>query len=499
MPETQTTEQTIGSTISLLNEERIKDLNIEFDRINASQFNELKQQYNTFKDANLEIQKIRVFLGKPENILGRENTKHGEIAEVIEVNIRNARSLLEQQQPTATFEGVGRTDPTDYIIDGVHVQSKFINGINKNLSHVLDHMEKYPNFGRDGSYYQIPKDHSEIIQKIIDGKNVEGLNSKTINTAIEKMKEIEAESGRSFNEVVKPSISEYREVQKGVVFKTVDGHEKSIIERNNEIKEEIRDKANEQKESAIALHKPSWEEAGKAGVIGAIIGSTFSIATCVYKKHQEGTKLSEYSTEDWNDVGVEFGKGGIKGGVTGVAVYGITNFMDLGAPLAAAFVSASYGIGKLIKSYNNGGITKDKFVEQGEILCFETGAIALGATVGQALIPIPIVGTLIGTFASKALLSICKDNFFKETAEIERVLDSKFNAAMDRIDKAYRNIIDQIIKEYERLGEITSMAFDFKRNAVFRLDMSIKMALEYGVDKKDIIKNTTELDAFMME
>ncbi|MEZ9922079.1 hypothetical protein AB4342_18280, partial [Vibrio breoganii] len=89
-------------------------------------------------------------------------TKHGEVAEKIEIAIRNARQALDQnafkpEEFTATFEGVGRTAPEDYIINGIEVQSKFINGINNNLKHVIDHMDKYDHFGRDGSYYHIPK------------------------------------------------------------------------------------------------------------------------------------------------------------------------------------------------------------------------------------------------------------------------------------------------------------------------------------------------------
>ena len=75
---------------------------------------------------------------------------------------------------------------------------------------------------------------------------------------------------------------------------------------------------------------------------------------------------------------------------------------------------------------------------------------------------------------------------------------TQYNAAMEKIDRAYRTLVNQILDEYNRLGQITSMAFDFLRNAVFRLDTSIKLALEYGVDKKKIIKNTKDLDSFMM-
>lgn len=113
---------------------------------------ELSKQDQAFFAAIQEVDKVRDFLATPENILGNTSTKHGEIAEQVEVGIRNAKSLLNSSTPGATFEGVGRTAPEDYLINGVQVQSKFINGAGNTLDHVLDHMKKYDNFGRDGSF-----------------------------------------------------------------------------------------------------------------------------------------------------------------------------------------------------------------------------------------------------------------------------------------------------------------------------------------------------------
>ncbi|WP_228059651.1 hypothetical protein [Plectonema radiosum] len=103
----------------------------------------LERQDSAFTKAIEQIDQVRDFIGSPEHILGNNQTKHGEIAEQVEVGIRNARDYLRQQAPSATFDGVGRTASEDYLIDGIQVQSKFINGVNKNLDHVLDHMRKY--------------------------------------------------------------------------------------------------------------------------------------------------------------------------------------------------------------------------------------------------------------------------------------------------------------------------------------------------------------------
>ena len=60
-----------------------------------------------------EMQVVRDFVGTPENILGSSVTKHGEIAEQVNVAISRARDVLLGNVPSSTFEGVGRVAPID--------------------------------------------------------------------------------------------------------------------------------------------------------------------------------------------------------------------------------------------------------------------------------------------------------------------------------------------------------------------------------------------------
>jgi len=115
---------------------------------------------NALKEALHCLDEVYDFVGTPEHILGSKNTKHGEIAEHTDVAFQNAWNVMNGKSKEASFQNVGRTAPEDYVVAGVKVQSKYINGTSNSLSHVLNHLEKYKdiNFGRDGSYYVIPKD-----------------------------------------------------------------------------------------------------------------------------------------------------------------------------------------------------------------------------------------------------------------------------------------------------------------------------------------------------
>jgi len=226
--DTKFKDQLSGAVIGNINDTRIADEALK-----------LIAQDSNFLRAYGELNKVIEFIKCPEKILGCDATKHGEIAEQVEVGVRRANQALNNQTMTATFDGVARTAPEDYIIDGIAVQSKFLNGTNNNLSAVLEHMDKYPKFGRDGSYYHIPKDEFQTIEKIINGESVSGLNQKTINAIQDKVAKIEDDTGKSFTEVVKPGVSDYAEVQQGKVSETLDKHKEEISEENKEIKEKI--------------------------------------------------------------------------------------------------------------------------------------------------------------------------------------------------------------------------------------------------------------------
>jgi hypothetical protein len=50
------------------------------------------------------MQKVRDFVASPGNILGSMSTKHGEIAEQVEVAVRNSEQAIEERlQDASTF------------------------------------------------------------------------------------------------------------------------------------------------------------------------------------------------------------------------------------------------------------------------------------------------------------------------------------------------------------------------------------------------------------
>jgi hypothetical protein len=492
-------DQAIGAIVQQINSTREEDLRRVLSAIQENTVNALNLQDQRLASALLHVDKITSFLEDKNHILGSNLTKHGEIAEHIEVGIRNARDVLRSLNASATFEGVGRTAPTDYMINGQEVQSKFINGVNKTLDHVIDHMGKYKDFGRNGdSYYHIPKDYHQIIEQIKDGKHIEGLSSKTINKIQQKINEIESLSGHSFDDVVQPSLSKYSEVQMGVADQTIQNHRIELTDHNEQIKEKIRDDGQRNQQQAMHDHAPSLQEGLKAGAIGAAVGGGLNLAVSIYKKSKDGRHIFDYDANDWKDVGLDFGKGALKGGITGTVVYGFTNYMNTPAPLASAFVSATFGVTSLYKDYVNGDITFSEFVENSEVLCLETGFVALGSVIGQALIPIPVVGAVVGSLVSNVILGICRDQFTAKENELRQYFDEKYHQALLKINHEYQKIINNILDTYKSLGGISQMAFNFDSNVLLRFESSQKLAMQVGVERKQVLSSLNDIDNFFL-
>ena len=155
-----TQEQAIASWITYLNQARLDEL-----------IEKLRQQDINLEAAMKELNEIKKFLGDPARILGNPLTKHGEIAEHMQVNIANARRIIQGLSKDHTLQGVGRTAPEDYLRNGQQVQSKFYNSLRNTFfgKHaLLEHMETYPDFIKNGGSYDIPKDQYDKLIELLD-------------------------------------------------------------------------------------------------------------------------------------------------------------------------------------------------------------------------------------------------------------------------------------------------------------------------------------------
>ncbi|OXC78747.1 hypothetical protein BSU04_10315 [Caballeronia sordidicola] len=439
-------------------------------------------QDKAFDNALEAMDTLRSFIGEPSKILGSLKTKHGEIAEQVEVAVRRARDFLAQTTPRATFDGVGRTAPVDYKIDGIDVQSKFINGANNGLTQVLEHMDTYKDFG-DNGFYHIPKDQHAQILEVLKGNTGE-LSDKTVRAIHEKVAEIEFTSGQPFAEVVQPSVSTYREVQLGKVDETVSHHEQDLKKQNEVLKDQIRIK-----------HEPSIAEGVRAAAGAAAVGAAVGLTTKVWKKYRcEGKNVfaGQFTLEDWKEVGLSTAKGAAGGAVAGGAIYALTNCAALSAPFAGAFVSAAKGMASLVADYRGGKLSLDALIDNAMFVCSDAAIVGLCTAAGQALIPVPVLGAVLGSIAGKFISTFIGG----KAREVTNRLAERMKRVVAALDKAVRKVLKSLEQMFDRLGDLTVAAFDLSANTRL-LETSLALARAHGVNESLLIRTDSDLDAFM--
>ena len=327
------------------------------------------------------------------------------------------------------------------------------------------------------------------MQRIAQGQSVEGLSQNAIERIQAKIQTVEQLSGKPFTQVVQPGTSNYAEVQQGKIHDTLNQHDRNLKDGNENLKQEIR-----------LENQPSLGEMAEVAAKGALIGAGLKITFKLIEKYKQGKNpfKGNFDTADWQELGIAAAQGGATGGISGAALYALTNFADLSAPFAGAVVGAGYAVASLANRYTAGEITLDEFLELGQIACAESAIVGLSTAIGQTLIPVPILGAVIGTIAGRMIVGFGKQHLGKEAQKLEKKLEDYYSRCFAKIDHAYEEVAAKIMLEYSRLGDLTKAAFDSTKNVALRLQASVELAEAHGVPQSKIIRSITDLDAFML-
>ena len=465
-------DQVVGVAVQHLNEVR-----------EASKEAALNAQKVLLEKAFEQVDGARAWLEDPSKLLGSEGAKHGEFAEIVEVQIRNAYSMIDGNDTVATFDGTTRTGAADFFIDGQAFQSKFYGNIPQGLHAFVDHLEKYPSMAENGGL-MFPSDKYETVMRVLNGEESE-LADKSQRAIREWVSQIEELTGKKFEEAVTPSISTYSDVQLGVAHDTLDSHEAELEDINSDYKEQIE-----------LDHGPSLAGAAQAAAVAGAVSGVITTGMALYNKAKEGKNAfrGEFTTDDWKDVGFAGTKGFGVGAVTGGAIYGLTNYAGMAAPFAAAVVSAGKGLATLTNEYMEGAISSEEYFDLGMCLCAESAIVGLATAAGQAIIPVPVLGGIIGSISGKMMLQLAQGLDAKQIA----ALKAEMNGFLASLDKTYQRVVDEINAEFDKLGKLTDAAFDFDLNYQLALSASVDLAIAYGVPEEKILRSVNDVDDFML-
>lgn len=300
--------------------------------------------------------------------------------------------------------------------------------------------------------------------------DTDGLSAKSIRAIKEKIREIEEQTGRSFFDVVRSGNVDYAAVQKGKIMETLDKKSDQLNQTADNQKQRADERSDKKREQAQQEAAPSLIKAGEAAASSAAVAGALQLAISIFGKCMEGKKINEFTKEDWKEIGIDAAKATAEGGVSGLAIYGITNFTNISAGPAAAGVSLAFSVSELAYRKSTGTISDEEFTDGCQIAALNAAVSAVGARIGavagQALpLPVigPILGSVIGSFiATQGLERLCDEGFHNALTmsayEVRKMTQRlEYGTARIAYSSAYTN---QAISQAQNLHEETQMLLD---------------------------------------
>lgn len=476
-----TQEQAVAAWVNHLNQLRL-------DRLLAA----LRQQDMNFRDAleSLDEAIKTIDLEVVATNRGGVTGMHGFIAEVADVGVGNARSHIVGEG--SIYEWVNDNGPADLMRAGVAIQEKFVaSGGRLGLGAIEQHAQKYPDFIANGGKYRIPNDHFDTIQKLRAMSPKEAGTLLTRSGDGPSLKDWQRvhtffEEGIVTFESLEGSHLEYAQVQRGAYGSALEAE-----------KDALRSTDQSQRDGALHMSQPRLREGVKVTAAAAAVEGGTAFVLAVAERRREGTRLQELSGDDWLDIAGETGFGAVRGGIRGMSLYSLTNFTATPAAVAGSIVTAAFGIAEQANKLRRGEIGELEFIENAELVSLEAAVSALCSCVGQALIPIPILGAVIGSTVGTVMYqaaSSCLSE--REAALIERFLTEQ--RALDlRLAAEYQELIESLEARMTDYLEMLEQAFSPEPDIA--LLGSVALARSLGVAGEDVLDSEEKALAYFLD
>lgn len=429
----------IGSGVAYINQ-------LRSDQLLAN----LSKQDMNLENAIAELNQLRNIVAG--TLQGSDRSVHGIIAEHTQVRFSNARAYVAGKE-AMYFKEPDLRSSIDYWIGDTPVQSKFIGGVNKDglqtikktltnkQEGIASHLLKYPDYLKDGGIYQVPKDQYEHAITLLSKPTSE--LSKADRNIVQCIREFEKANNVKFEDVVKPSVVKYGEVQKNVIGDTIDNEEASIVKTDETKRAELYDQA-----------KATFEQGMQVAAISAAIEGVTNFGITVVKKFNQGKKIGDFTEDDWKEIFTNTASSTLKGGVRGASVYALTNLTKVNATVATSLVTITFGAFSLTSRFAKGELTSREYFDNLQQLGAETGVTATTAAVGQALIPVPVVGALVGSLVGSVILGEIQQTATRYLQDSQFLVD---------IERAYAGTAGKIYESTQTFEEsLKSLAIQHK-------------------------------------
>ena len=383
-----TEEQAAGAFVDMLNGIRAEELLRKYE---AAAVRKSGADHELAK-LNIEIQKLI------ESNRGGKTGMHGFIGERIQVGFSNERAILQGASPE--YKLIDDNGMTDYLRGQTLIQQKAcISDKSLGLTHVLSHSEKYPTFLEKDGVYQIPKDFYEKYIRFLKMPEATALKLRKEDLRMwQRVKEFHMSMPEA---KVEPMVVTYAEIQADAVGATI----------QREV-EDVERKYQEQRSSAEESCRASIQEGVKVTLCSAMLEGAVHGGISIIEHKQDGKMIRQFTKEDWKEIGTDFAKGIGKGTVRGAAVYAATNVINMPASAATATVTGAFTVVEKTVNFTRGDYTGKEYAIGITDGCISVAVSAFSSELGKKLIPIPVLGPIIGNAVGMFIYSLAKSKLF---------------------------------------------------------------------------------------
>lgn len=278
---------------------------------------------------------------------------------------------------------------------------------------------------------------------------------------------------------------EYSEVQKN-----------AIADKMTEEKSRLADESERIKKDIYEEHKPTPQEGAKAAAAGAVLEAGTAFAISMKRHLGNGKCIGDLTQDDWEEIAKDSGMGLVKGGVRGGAVYWLNNYTATPSSVASALVTASFGVAECAYRFRSGELTEIEFIESSEIACLDASVSAFSSFVGQAIIPVPVLGALVGNAVGTTVYELGKDFYDKREAELLAHYAQELKALDTELDGEYAACISGLRENMSAYISLLEKAFS--PNVAMAFSGSVELAASLNVPDGEILHTREEVDDFFL-
>lgn len=471
-----TQEQASSAWVGWLNQIRLNEL---FEKLSTQNGN-LAEAMASMDDAMKSINNLII------TNRGGGRGIHGFIAEVAETGLENAKSHLHGGPDVC--EWINDNGAVDLRRGNTPIQMKFVQS-EYSLKAVSTHLKLYSDFISKNGVYQIPKDYYDTVKRLY-GMSQQEASRLTRNgdgpsySDWKMVQEFFASSNVDINDL-EPSEFEYAQVQKNAIGKTMADKRVELQHEDERIRER-----------AYRESRPTFSEGAKASAVAAALEGASTFALSVKRRLSADRHIGDITQKEWIEIAEESGMGLVKGGVRGGATYFMNNFTATPAAVASAMVTASFGMADRAYRFRSGRIDEMVFIEESEMVCLDAAVSAAAGFAGQTLIPIPVVGALVGNIVGTTAYELGKDVLRRnEQSLLSRYAEEQEALAAELADE-YTECITHLNRGMARYIDVLGRAFSPDIDVAFM--GSVELATFVGVPGREILKNKNDVDDFFL-